>query len=375
MMLLNSLRQALIGTLFISSTAEGRSIPSARDHCKGAPISPVDPRVEVAGPGANYMRTTVLEDGTLLGGYAAPDGDDIVLRAVTSDDDGATWTLQGTVGSANARTRDFGNSFPLQLPGGRILYAFRNHDRPEGPDGPYTFYRIVVSYSEDGGASWEFLSHIDEREVDGTNGVWEPYLRVTQNGTIQAFYSAENNGEDQDNVYRTSTDGGQTWSDERPVSGLELDNARDGMVGLADVDDNGNMMCVFETTENGSFEIYYVLSSDDGFTWDPETRTKLYTAGGDAAAGAPQVINVGGTLVVSLMSTEEGGESENPNAVDGGQMRVVTSGDGGETWSEPTVVSDVGSHWPGLHALDGTSFLALYSVTDEGLFTRRWALD
>lgn len=133
--------------------------------------------------------------------------------------------------------------------------------------------------------------------------------------------------------------------------------------------------CVFETTENGNFEIYYVLSNDDGFTWDPETRTKLYTAVGDAAAGAPQVINVGGTLVVSLMSTEEGGESENPNAVDGGQMRVVTSSDGGETWSEPTVVSDVGSHWPGLHALDGTSFLALYSVTDEGLFTRRWALD
>ncbi|KAK0708633.1 hypothetical protein B0H67DRAFT_590820 [Lasiosphaeris hirsuta] len=60
--------------------------------------------------------------------------------------------------------------------------------------------------------------------------------------------------------------------------------------------------------------------------------------------------------------------------LDGGQMKVVTSVDGGQAWSSggvgsvvtATVAADVGSHWPGLYVLDHSHFMALYSRDGVG---------
>lgn len=62
-----------------------------------------------------------------------------------------------------------------------------------------------------------------------------------------------------------------------------------------------------------------MFSTDDGYTWG--SRTRVHTAADDHQLGAPQVINVGGTLVVSFMSDEAG----NGPGADNGEMRVVTS--------------------------------------------------
>lgn len=209
-----------------------------QDRQVDASVVPVaDPVVVDAG--GVYMRTTTLGDGSILGGYTGFDGPTQILRVTKSTDGGASWSIIGSVDSGPSATREIDNAFPLALPDGRILYAFRNHDKV--PGGGYQHYRITVCVSEDGGVTWSFLSHIDERAPNGRNGLWEPFLRIARDGAIQAYYSAENSDGDQDNIMRASTDGGRTWSGIYGMTGGDV-NSRDGMIGIANIDTNGNLM-------------------------------------------------------------------------------------------------------------------------------------
>lgn len=194
----------------------------------------------VASSGA-YLRanSVTFSDGTsgLVGGYTATSGSDKILQVVQSNDTGATWELVGSVASGPSASQELDNPFPLQIQaGGRILYAFRNHDI-DSATGLYTYYRITICYSDDFGATWSFLSQVIERAATTTkNGLWEPFLRLANDGTtIQCYYSSEDASDDQDNFMKYSTDGGATWSDQVPVSGQNV-VSRDGMTGVAVVD-------------------------------------------------------------------------------------------------------------------------------------------
>ena len=188
-----------------------------------------------------YMRATRAKDGSIIGVYEAADGANDVIRAVKSTNDGLSWKAIGTVANVLAEEHSIANPFVLQLPNGRLLVASRNHDRRSKNN--YTMFRISVFGSDNGGATWSKLGNIDERRRDGVNGLWEPFLRVSRNGTIQAFYSSENNQNDQNNIMKISKDNGETWSKPIPVSGKDI-RSRDGMAGVANVDDNGNVMYV-----------------------------------------------------------------------------------------------------------------------------------
>lgn len=121
--------------------------------------------------------------------------------------------------------------------------------------------------------------------------------------------------------------------------------------------------CVFENTQSGRFTIDSVVSHDDGFTWG--SRRTVYAPPNNRNAGAPQVVNVGGRLVASFM------EKDTTN-VDGGEMKVVVSTDGGQTWGGPTVTGSQGSHWPGLFSISSSEFLALYSINGKGLVSQKY---
>ncbi|KAI8626404.1 glycoside hydrolase family 93 protein [Xylariaceae sp. FL1651] len=318
----------------------------------------------VIDPAGVYIRVTSVNDGGLIAGYAASDGNQHVLRTAKSTDGGQSWHYQGEVYRAEEATHDLDNAFPLQLPSGRILYAYRNHDRPNSQ---YTYYRITVSYSDDGGKTFRYLSTVAERAASGINGLWEPFLRVANDGSLQCYYSAENSATDQDGLMRRSLDGGLTWSSPITVSGTGI-TSRDGMIGVAKIDGNGNLMAVFENTVDGGFSIDYVLSHNDGGSWGE--RGRLYTAANNGEAIAPQICNVGGTLVASFMTDESVGAT----GADGAQMKVITSTNGGSTWSSSVVTGEVASHWPGLFARDSTHFLALYSKNGLGAVSQLYQL-
>ena len=148
---------------------------------------------------------------------------------------------------------------------------------------------------------------------------------------------------------RTSTDGGATWTSATVISGADTTDARDGMLGVTQVSGN-NLIAVFESeTNGGKFSVHSITSSDDGTTWG--NRQTVYAPSGYNAQ-APQVTNVGGTLVASFQTDEDGGSGE--------AIKILTSSDGGVTWGNKLTTFPASSNWAGLLALDDdVSFLSL----------------
>lgn len=97
----------------------------------------------------------------------------------------------------------------------------------------------------------------------------------------------------------------------------------------------------------------------------------LYAASGDntRTAIAPQVWNVGGTLIASFMTNEDTDDAES----DGAEMKVISSTNGAKTWSD-SVVTGTHAHWPGLFSQDKTHFLALYGKDGVGSVSQSYKL-
>lgn len=305
------------------------------------------------GPGT-YPRANKLSDGSIIGVYTAFSGGNNVITAVKSVDSGASWQVVGEVTRGASNANDIDNAYVLQLPTGRILCAFRNHSK-DPKTGAYTYFRITVTYSDNQGISWKYLS-TPASDPGPVNGNWEPFLRLALDGSIQLYYSRENSATDQDSLERVSTDGGNTWSSSRTISGSGI-TARDGMLGVATIA-GFKLMAVFESETNGVFNIMSITSADDGKTWS-NRRIVYESTGTGNSAGAPQVINVGGNLVVSFQTSEDSNLGQVGAYTSHTAAKVISSSDGGNSWGNKLTVFSEQSAWPSLLSLDKGSFLAL----------------
>jgi Neuraminidase (sialidase) len=338
---------ALVFTPSLASSMDKRTGTTAR--LSGGQI--------VMGAGT-YPRANFLHDGSIIGAYTAFANDNKIITAVHSTDGGNSWNEIGIVAQADASTHDLDNAYPFQLPSGRILMAMRNHDTTTDPStgkAVYTFFRITICYSDDGGTTWSYLS-TPASDPGPVNGNWEPFLRMAEDSnTLQLYYSRENSRDDQDSLMRTSADGGITWSVATVISGGDTTSTRDGMLGVTLISGT-KLIAVFESIDmsakHGHFGVYSVTSSDNGQTWG--NRQTVYAPNGFDAQ-APQVTNVGGTLVCSFQTDED--LSAPDMSTEAG--KIVISSDGGATWENKLTFSPAVSNWGGLLTIDHTSFFAL----------------
>ncbi len=301
-----------------------------------------------------YPRATKLHDGSLLSCYTSFQDGNTILRTARSTIGGWDWTQIGSIASAPTMTRDLDNCFPHQLPNGRILAAFRNHDRRTA-SGPYTFYRITISYSDDNGATWSFLS---TASTSGTPnlGIWEPFMMDAQDGSLMLYYSRETNtnGSDQDSILIHSHDGGVTWTADQTITGADR-TARDGMLGVVRTG-GSNLLAVFESLSPDT-GITSVTSSDDGNTWG-NRRTVYRSSVAGATHGAPQVAIISNKLVASFQINED-----SPSRID---VKVVTSTDGGASWGEKTTVLNA-CVWAGSVTVDNSHVLVMCDASGASL--------
>ncbi|KAF2110855.1 glycoside hydrolase family 93 protein [Lophiotrema nucula] len=306
----------------------------------------------VVGTGT-YPRATKLADGSLLGIYTNFAGGNNTLITAKSTNGGASWTAIGQVDTGVSTAKDIDNGFLHQLSSGdhkgRILAAFRNHDRKAG--GGYSFYRITICSSDDNGKTWNFLQ-TPASDPGGVTGNWEPFIQDALDGSLQLYYSRETATDDQDSLLRRSTNGGADWSSAQVISGTGV-TARDGMLGVTRISANSqSKLAIFESGVNGRFTLHTVRSDNDGTDWS-STRSLVYGSAGHNA-GAPQIIRVGTKLVASFGTDEDGGVWPE------GSIKLLVSTDQGTSWNYKTTVHGVPGYWAGLTELDDSSFLVLY---------------
>ncbi|KAI1138481.1 glycoside hydrolase family 93 protein [Hypoxylon sp. FL0543] len=295
-----------------------------------------------------YPRLARLSDGGILSVTTVYNsGNERVLTAFRSDDNGVTFNQIGTIATS---TGDLDNGFLLQLPSGTVLAAFRNHDL--NADRVATYYRITVCSSTDGGPA------------NGFNGLWEPFMRIGNDGAIQLTYSGELSQTNQETFRVLSRDEGKTWT--APVN-LNLHGGqqlRDGMQGIVSTKDAGTgqnaLVMVFEINDNTHVYLGTMVSYDDGNTWG--NRNTIFRPS-QHNAGAPQIASLGNNLAVVFMTDEDRAVSELawPNKADIKMIFSTQLRNGQLTWTTQTFdLSAQSSYWPGLFQRDTNDVIAVY---------------
>ncbi|KAI4603846.1 hypothetical protein KJ359_003668 [Pestalotiopsis sp. 9143b] len=372
MFLSSALQAALLLVSYLPSVY-GMAIPSNVAGVKSRALSTSNANIQTFDSGNNaYPRVTALSDGTLLLGYAHNDGTTRSLDVLQSTDGGASFKPYGSV-ATRTDNADLDNIFLLEVGSTSpptVLAAYRNHDKDS--TGAYTYFRITVSKSTDGGKDWAFDGQATEFTAASTGGlgVWEPFMRIGSNGQVQLDFSKELAANNQQTFRTLSSDQGATWSTPANLQTHASNvNLRDGMVGIAKVTDQADgraaLVIVFETTSRGDgiFNIAYAVSYDDGASYG--AAGVVYMPSGTRQAGAPQITNWGSNGVAVVFMTDEGLGTQNWPTV--AQIETVTSSglSGGKlTWSSPQLVSSGStySHWPGVTTFSGK----ILSVYDQG---------
>ncbi|KAK7963345.1 CAZyme family GH93 [Apiospora saccharicola] len=308
-----------------------------------------------------YPRVATIADGSILMAYTEITGSDHILHVLRSTDRGQSFTPYGEI---TRGTGDVDNPFLHQVPGSnRILAAFRNHDRSQG--GAYTYFRISVCASEDGGKTWQFLSQADEFSATASHGLgdWEPFIRNGADGRLQLTYSKELATDNQETFRVLSSDQGKTWT--APVN-LQIhspsEHLRDGMQGIASIRDSDGrnaLVIIMETTRHGTFSVEYAVSYDDGASYG--NRGVVYVPAAGSNAGAPQIANVAGKgLVTVFMTDEDSAKGQWPNVTKVKASVSPSLNNGKMTWGTPAEVRGENSHWAGAMDLGGGQVMAVY---------------
>lgn len=129
---------------------------------------------------------------------------------------------------------------------------------------------LDLYYSTDGGATWTYSSTIatggeNGRNIMGYDPVWEPFF-VYYDDTLICYYSDETEPGDNGGqilVYKTSTDGGATWSEKTVIVDT---NARPGMPVVSQMA-NGQWILVYETVGWNPIKGGYKIA-DNPFEWE-----------------------------------------------------------------------------------------------------------
>lgn len=165
-----------------------------------------------------------------------------------------------------------------------------------------------------------------------------------------------------------STDGGESWSD--PINLLEEVDIDANSVSYPHMvtgpDGTVHGFAQGSTGEDGPSPLFMFTSSDQGETWQAQQIFE-----GVAEYGAPQpAVNPNtGDLYLAFMS--RGDSEENPQ-----EIMFMSSSDGGETWTEPTDVSDDADdaphnqYMPGIDvAPNGRIDIGWYDYRNDPFFT------
>jgi len=214
-----------------------------------------------------------LADGKILvAGHA--DGDVARLTCFVSEDEGKTWSQSGIIATDPQPRADLGDGNIVQSPKGTLFAVFRHNHHGSSVTKPD--YAVEVAASDDGGKTWRAHSTVAISRPETktpSRGLWSPILFITEEGTLQCYY------DDEDTPFVRGFPGHQwltmkTYSVkdrqwENPVTVARAHDpvllSRDGMASVAEVKRN-RLICAFESVQTAPPHagMIRMVTSDDG---------------------------------------------------------------------------------------------------------------
>lgn len=174
------------------------------------------------------------------------------LVAQESKDEGRTWTDLGTVATDPDLHADMGDGNVVAIPGGKLLCVYR-HNHHQVPD-----FAIEVAMSADDGVTWKPHSVVMRSSPKGpgpSRGLWAPFLFVSRKGRVQCFFDDEATpnakgyrGHQWISMKTLRTDG--TWQGLVTAARSHADSklSRAGMASVVELP-SGEMLCAYEAVQ------------------------------------------------------------------------------------------------------------------------------
>ena len=277
---------------------------------------------------------------------------------------------------------DMGDGHLLQLADGSVLFSYRhNHTRTN--DAGLRHYSIRTAISRDAGQTWQPHSVVAESEHDpaavpeALRGLWSSFLLLKRDGTLQCYY------DDEDTPHRAGFFRHQwvtmkTWDAARqqwvnPVTVSRAHNrrhlSRDGMASAVELPSD-RLICVFESVQTAAPHANCIrqVTSDDGgrtWSWQRRERRRVFQSGKhNHLAVSPWVTRLPDGGLICAFATDEYQAVPSRSGTPSWQLKMdvkcVTSGDQGQTWSPTaqTVFAETHrSYAPGVLLLQDGSLL------------------
>ncbi|RJX75325.1 hypothetical protein DZ860_01185 [Vibrio sinensis] len=212
----------------------------------------------------------------------------------------------------------------------------------ENIDGSGTDGDIVFVRSQDNGKTWTEAQVLHSFSLSDRAHDWYPTVKIVDDRWIVVWMTQHDfsgsGGTDRDIVISYSQDQGATWSDPKYVnSWAQSDtNSDDDSFPLIDLNSNGSMVVAW-SGHNGEadYDIYAAMSSDFGETWSTATKINDYgnrDASSDHDYPRHVAINENNTAVISW---------HGKNAAFGGgeDLFYSSSFDYGNSWSSEEIIN------------------------------------
>lgn len=303
--------------------------------------------------GVWYPRMYELKSGTILCGFDTnEDGGRAVIKIVSSEDQGSSWSREAIRGT-NHPEYDCANANFLELDNGEIWLAYRANVMK----GEEYYSSIRINVSKDGGYTWK--EHSIVAEEIGIGGVYEPHFQFIGD-EIAVFYANDSlnvvkNNRQQNLEYKIWN--GDSWSGKYIASDGTQTNSRDGMPVLSRLIDGSYALVLEATSLHPSYEFIIQLKlSPDGMDWSGPLKNVYVPNKFRKKAGAPYIVTLSdGRLLVSFQTDEDATNTGDAYS----KMKVIISTDSSATEflsvSEPFDTPDgYNSNWNSLLCYEDT---------------------
>lgn len=296
---------------------------------------------------------------------------------IYSSRDGQTFTQLGAIHDSDfASGLCCGTLFELPTQVGALAPGTLLWSGSVGQSSTTQPMQLKTYKSEDGGATWSYLSNCatakTPKNVGG--GLWEPAFEIASDGALVCFYSDETQTGHSQLLQQVRSYDGITWQDATFTVASTVPNDRPGMAVVTKLP-SGTYFMTYELCGPAACTVFS-RTSTDGWNWGTSTNmgNRIQTASGQWLEHAPTNVwspsatSVNGTiLLVGQMMYDASGSLSSGNGV---TIFTNHSADGSGTWSTmsapvqvPTAFNNYCPNYSSslLPSVDGSSVLEFAS--------------